>query len=68
MGEPIFEVRDLNVRFRTHDGVVHAVKNARFDIAQAECLGVVGESGSGKSQMFLAAMGLLSANGRAREA
>jgi oligopeptide/dipeptide ABC transporter ATP-binding protein len=34
-------------------------------IAPGECLGVVGESGAGKSQAFLAALGLLAANGRA---
>ncbi len=65
MAEPILEVRNLNVRFATHDGPVYAVKNATFNIAEAECLGVVGESGSGKSQLFLATMGLLSSNGRA---
>ncbi|MDE2163107.1 MAG: ABC transporter ATP-binding protein [Alphaproteobacteria bacterium] len=65
MSEPIFEVRNLDVRFSTHDGEVHAVKNLSFDIAEGECLGVVGESGSGKSQAFLAAMGLLPSNGRA---
>ena len=38
---------------------------SRLAIASGECLGVVGESGAGKSQAFLAALGLLAANGRA---
>jgi oligopeptide/dipeptide ABC transporter ATP-binding protein len=63
--KPILEVSDFNVRFSTHDGEVHAVKDASFSIDEGQCLGVVGESGSGKSQMFLAAAGLLSGNGRA---
>ncbi len=65
MAAPILRVRDLDVRFSTHDGEVHAVKRASFEIGEGECLGVVGESGSGKSQLFLATMGLLAANGRA---
>ena len=65
MAETIFEVRNLDVRFSTHDGEVHAVKNVSFDVAEGECLGVVGESGSGKSQLFLATLGLLTRNGRA---
>ncbi len=61
----LLSIRDLDVHFSTHDGDIHAVKNVSLDIAESSCLGVVGESGSGKSQLFLAAMGLLSANGRA---
>ena len=65
MPEPILDVANLNVTFTTPDGLVHAVRDANFRIDESECLGVVGESGSGKSQLFLATIGLLSANGRA---
>ncbi|HUO90877.1 MAG TPA: ABC transporter ATP-binding protein [Rhizomicrobium sp.] len=65
MAGPILEVKNLDVRFTTPDGDVHAVKNANFTIGEGECLGVVGESGSGKSQLFMAALGLLAANGAA---
>ena len=65
MSAPVFEVKNLDVRFSTPDGEIHAVKNANFTIVEGECLGVVGESGSGKSQLFMAALGLLSSNGHA---
>ena len=61
----LLEITDLNVHFALADGDVHAVKNANLTVEEGECLGVVGESGSGKSQLFLAAFGLLAANGRA---
>ena len=55
----LLDVRNLNVRFRTRDGVVQAVTDLSFTLRRGETLGVVGESGSGKSVTSLAIMGLL---------
>jgi len=55
----LLDVKNLNVRFPTEDGVVHAVRDVSFSIDHGEVLGVVGESGSGKSVTNMAIMGLL---------
>jgi peptide/nickel transport system ATP-binding protein len=61
----LFELERLTVSFATPSGSVAAAREVTLAVAPGECLGVVGESGAGKSQVFLAALGLLAANGRA---
>ena len=57
--DALLEVTDLNVRFPTEDGVVHAVRGVSFALRPGEVRGIVGESGSGKSVTSMAVMGLL---------
>jgi len=57
--ELLLEVKDLLVRFRTHDGLIHAVNGITFELGRGERLGLVGESGCGKSVTNLAIIRLL---------
>ncbi|MCB9976273.1 MAG: ABC transporter ATP-binding protein [Rhodospirillales bacterium] len=59
MFDPLLQIQNLTVDFRTPSGVFHAVKNISFTIGKGETVAVVGESGSGKSVTALSVMRLL---------
>lgn len=56
---PLLDVHDLNVEFRTRDGVARAINGASFTLDRGESLAILGESGSGKSVTAQAIMGIL---------
>ena len=62
----LLALQGVGVEFLTPHGAVCAAAGIDLAVARGECLGVVGESGAGKSQLFLAVLGLLAANGHAR--
>jgi len=49
MREKVLEIKNLQVRFDTEDGVVKAVEDVNLELFSGEMLGVVGETGCGKS-------------------
>ena len=42
MSEPIIQIKDLTVEFRTDSGAVRAVKGISFDIPRGKTVGLVG--------------------------
>jgi oligopeptide transport system ATP-binding protein len=55
----LLNVKDLETRFRTQEGVVHAVNGVSFKLNEGETLGIVGESGCGKSVSVLSILRLI---------
>ena len=56
---PLVEVRNLSVEFRSAGNRVEAVNGVSFNIAKGEIVALVGESGSGKSVSALSILKLL---------
>jgi len=55
----LLDVQDLNVRFSTGEGIIHASRDVSFSLDTGEVLGLVGETGSGKSIIGQAVIRLL---------
>ena len=60
--EPLLEVADVGVSFRTVAGKVDAVRGNSFKVFKGETMALVGESGSGKSVTARAIMRMLAEN------
>ncbi|MEM6587958.1 MAG: ABC transporter ATP-binding protein [Pseudomonadota bacterium] len=61
--QPVAQVKNLRVEFRSRMGVTTAVEDLSFEVAAGETLCIVGESGSGKSVSALSLMRLVEFGG-----
>ncbi|AFQ44959.1 ABC transporter ATP-binding protein [Desulfosporosinus meridiei] len=57
--DDLLRINNLNVQFRTSEGVFRAVRDVSISVRSGETLGIVGESGSGKSVTALSIMNLV---------
>ncbi|MCY3580952.1 MAG: ATP-binding cassette domain-containing protein, partial [Chloroflexi bacterium] len=57
--EPLIQIQDLNVEYRTVRGAVRAVENVSFELYENEVFGLAGESGCGKTTVANAMTRLL---------
>ncbi len=59
MATTLLEVKDLENRFFTQDGVVKAVNGISYSLGEGETLAIVGESGCGKSVSVMSLLRLI---------
>jgi methyl coenzyme M reductase system subunit A2 len=59
-GEPILLARDVEKRYMTVDrGMIRAVRNATFEVAEGEIFGIIGTSGAGKTTLSRMIAGII---------
>ena len=57
--EKLLDIKNLNIHYTTHDGVVRAVNDLNLSIAPGEVVGLVGETGAGKTTTALGILRLV---------
>jgi oligopeptide/dipeptide ABC transporter ATP-binding protein len=62
--ERLLEIKNLNVRFYTYQGIVDAVDIDNLTLDRKQSLGIVGETGCGKTVTSLAILGLITYPGK----
>src|SRR6185436_4892848 len=55
----LLDVKDLEVRFHTPEGIIYAVNGISFSLNEGETLAIVGESGCGKSVSMMSMLRLI---------
>ncbi len=59
MIKPLLDITNLEVTFKTEEGLAKAIHGISFSVGKGETVAVVGESGSGKSVTALSALQLI---------
>lgn len=59
MDNPILEIKDLKINFRTDDVTAEVINNINIKLNKGEVIALVGESGCGKSVTVKSVLGLL---------
>jgi oligopeptide/dipeptide ABC transporter ATP-binding protein len=62
--DTLVNIENLHVQFKTHEGMIHALRGVNLQIKRGETFGLVGESGSGKSVTAQAILRIIPAAGR----
>ncbi len=62
--EPLLQVEDLQIEFRTSRGALQALGGVSFDVMRGEVFGLVGETGCGKTVTGLSVLRLVPPPGR----